>query len=330
MVYSRKLENGKIECLLCRHNCKLKEGQVGICGVNKNEGGELKNLVYGHPVSLNIDPVEKKPLYHFLPGSRTLSLGTVGCNFKCPFCQNWQISQSREVDNSHFVPPEQIVEVAIRYNCQSIAYTYNEPSIFYPYARDIGVLAKEKGLKNIFVTNGFESEYEIEDMKKWVDGANIDLKSFNPDYYRKVLKGDLEGVLDTIRRLKEGGVWVEVTTLIVPGENDSPEELKKIAQFLVSVSPDIPWHISRFRPDYKERDKEPTPISKMVEAHQIGKEAGLYYVYLGNVTLPAITYCPQCGEELIVRYLFGVQKDLVTPNGGKCPKCGRKIEGVWQ
>jgi pyruvate formate lyase activating enzyme len=330
MEYYRPIENGKIECLLCRHHCKLREGQTGICGVNRNENGKLKNLVYGKPVSINIDPVEKKPLYHFLPGTQTLSLGTIGCNFKCPFCQNWEISQSREVDTPHTISPEKIVEMALRYNCRSIAYTYNEPSIFYPYARDIGVKAREKGLKNIFVTNGFESQYEIEDMKGWVDGVNIDLKSFNPNYYRKVLKGKLEGVLDTIRRLKEGGVWVEVTTLIVPEGNDSPEELREIARFIASVSPSIPWHISRFRPDYKEREKEPTPISKMVEAYQIGKEEGLYYIYLGNVTLPAITYCPKCGKELIVRYLFGVEKDLVTQTGGRCPQCGREIEGVWK
>jgi pyruvate formate lyase activating enzyme len=330
MEFYRKLENNRIECLLCRHNCKLREGQVGICGVNKNEGGELVNLVYGHPVSINIDPVEKKPLYHFLPGSRTLSLGTVGCNFKCPFCQNWQISQTSQVDQSTFVPPSKIVELAVKYNCQSIAYTYNEPSIFYPYAREIGLMAKERGLKNIFVTNGFESRYEIEDMANWVDGANVDLKSFNREYYKKVLKGDLDGVLETIQLLKGKGVWVEVTTLVVPGGNDSREELEQIAQFIASVDRSIPWHISRFRPDYREREKEPTPISKLMEAYKIGKEAGLYYVYIGNVALPAITYCPTCREELIVRYLFGVEKDLVTPNNGKCPKCGRLVEGVWR
>ncbi|MEO1942308.1 MAG: radical SAM protein, partial [Campylobacterales bacterium] len=191
-------------------------------------------------------------------------------------------------------------------------------------------LAKEKGLKNIFVTNGFESRYEIEDIPNWLNGANVDLKSFNREYYKKVLKGDLEGVLETIQLLKEKGVWVEVTTLVVPGSNDSREELEQIAQFIASVDRSIPWHISRFRPDYRERDKAPTPISKLMEAYKIGKEAGLYYVYLGNVTLPAITYCPRCGEELIVRYLFGVEKDLVTPHRGKCPKCGRLVEGVWR
>jgi pyruvate formate lyase activating enzyme len=306
----------------------LKEGQVGVCGVNKNEGGRLVNLVYGHPAALNVDPVEKKPLYHFLPGTRTLSLGTVGCNFKCPFCQNWTISQTKEVGRDYHLSPSQIVQLAREYKCKSIAYTYNEPTIFYPYARDIGLLAKREGFKNIFVTNGFESREVIEDMAEWVDGANVDLKSFDPGYYKKVLKGDLEGVLESIRLMKQMGIWVEITTLIVPGSNDSPEELRKIAQFIATLDPAIPWHISRFRPDYKETDKPATPMEKLMEAYKIGKEAGLKYIYLGNVTLPAITYCPNCGEELIVRYLFEVASNRLEK--GKCPNCKTPIEGVWQ
>ncbi|NPA10664.1 MAG: AmmeMemoRadiSam system radical SAM enzyme [Epsilonproteobacteria bacterium] len=323
----------KIRCLLCRHHCVLKEGQVGICGVNKNEGGELKNLVYGHPSSLNIDPVEKKPLFHFLPSTTTLSFGTVGCNFKCPFCQNWQIAHTNEVNESIYVSPEQMVALALEHNTRSISYTYNEPSIFYPYARDIGVLAKEKGLKNIFVTNGFESVYEIEDMKNWVDACNVDLKSFKSEYYKKVLKGRLEDVLDTIKRLKDAGIWQEITTLIVPGDNDSDEELTQIAEFIASVGVEIPWHISRFHPDYKVTNKPPTPPQTLLRAYEIGKKAGLKYVYLGNVAAPVITYCPKCGEELIKRTIFTVEKNiLVIDETGKahCPKCNETIQGVWK
>ncbi|QCI28484.1 AmmeMemoRadiSam system radical SAM enzyme [Caminibacter pacificus] len=333
MKYYEALENGKIRCLLCRHHCILKDGQVGICGVNMNKNGELVNLVYGHPSSINVDPIEKKPLFHFLPGSGVLSFGTVGCNFKCPFCQNWQIAHTNKVNDSVYVSPQEMVKLALEYNCKSIAYTYNEPSIFYPYARDVGVLAKEKGLKNVFVTNGFESVYEIEDMKDWVDACNVDLKSFKPEYYKKVLKGNLEDVLDTIKRLHDVGIWQEITTLIVPQDNDSEEELTKIAEFIASVSTDIPWHISRFHPDYKVQDKPATPMETMIKAYEIGKKAGLKYVYLGNVALPVVTYCPKCNEELIVRTIYRVEKNILQiDNQGvaRCPTCGEVIPGVWK
>ena len=222
MQYYEKLEGKeKIKCILCRHYCQLKEGQVGICGVNKNVNSELKNLVYGHPVALNVDPVEKKPLYHLLPGSTALSFGTVGCNFKCPFCQNWDISQETHVNTSIEVTPKRMVELALEHGCKSIAYTYNEPTIFYPYAKDIGVIAKEKGLKNIFVSNGFETPQIIEDMRSWLDAANIDLKSWDDGYYKKILKGGLEEVKETLRQIVDSGIWVEVTTLLIEGENDS-------------------------------------------------------------------------------------------------------------
>ena len=332
MKYYETIDSNKIKCLLCRHHCILKEGEVGICGVNINHSGKLINLVYGHPSSINADPVEKKPLFHFLPGTGVLSFGTVGCNFKCPFCQNWQIAHTNIINNNIFVSPQEMVNLALQYKCQSIAYTYNEPSIFYPYARDVGILAKEKGLKNIFVTNGFESIYEIEDMKLWVDAANVDLKSFKKDYYKKVLKGNLEDVLDTIKRLKKANIWQEITTLIVPGDNDSEEELTQIAEFIASVGKEIPWHITRFHPDYKVKDKIPTPIETMLKAYEIGKKAGLKYVYLGNVAMPVITYCPKCNEELIVRSIYRIEKNIlkIEEKNAYCPKCGELIEGVWK
>ncbi len=332
MKYFKTLGN-KIQCLLCRHACILKEGQSGICGVNMNKDGKLVNLVYGHPSSINVDPIEKKPLFHFLPSTDVLSFGTVGCNFKCPFCQNWQIAHTNKVNDKVYVSPEEMVKLALEYHCKSIAYTYNEPSIFYPYARDIGILAKEKGLKNVFVTNGFESIYEIEDMKNWVDACNVDIKSFKDEYYKKVLKGNLADVLDTVKKLKDEEIWQEITTLVVPGDNDSEKELTQIAEFIASVGTEIPWHITRFHPDYKVQDKGPTPIETMLKAYEIGKKAGLKYVYLGNVAMPVITYCPKCGEELIERSIYKVEKNILKIDENKiahCPKCGEIIEGVWK
>ncbi len=322
-------ERERIVCELCRHYCKLKDGQVGICGVNKNEGGRLKTLVYGKVSALNIDPVEKKPLYHFLPASFTLSLGTVGCNFRCPFCQNWQLSQSHDINSGYELSPEQIVALALEKGCKSIAYTYNEPTIFYPFARDIALLAKKHGLKNIFVSNGLETPEVIEDMKGIIDGFNIDIKGFNPDYYKKSLKGSLEGVLDTLKLLKSNGFWVECTTLIVPGDNDSDEELGKIARFIAEeLDRYTPWHISAFHPDYKVNDKLPTPLETLKRAERIGKEMGLAYIYLGNVPTDGITYCPECAEELIVRRGYHVIKNVLED--GCCPACHRAIEGVWK
>jgi len=324
-----KKEGDKIVCLLCRHYCKLKDGQVGICGVNKNEGGKLINLVYGKVSAINIDPIEKKPLYHFLPSTKSLSIGTVGCNFKCPFCQNWQISQTSNLDGSYNVTPQQLVDLAIEHGCKSISYTYNEPTIFYPFAKDVALLAQKHGIKNVFVSNGFESPEVIEDMVGVIDAFNIDIKGFNSSYYKKYLKGNLEGVLDTLKRLKQKGFWVECTTLIVPGDNDSDEELRAIANFIAKeLDVNTPWHLSAFHPDYKVDNKGPTPIETLQRAYNIAKEAGLYYVYMGNVALPSITYCPTCNESLIKRVGFSVVENRLI--NGHCPKCNTKIAGVWQ
>jgi pyruvate formate lyase activating enzyme len=330
MEYYKK-EEGKerIICLLCRHFCKLKEGQVGICGVNKNVDGELKTLVYGHPIALNVDPVEKKPLYHVLPGSSVLSFGTVGCNFKCPFCQNWDISQESKVNEEIKVSPEQMVELALEHGSQSIAYTYNEPTIFYPYAKDIGVIAKEKGLKNIFVSNGFESAEIIEDMASWVDAANIDLKSWDDAYYKKVLKGGLEEVKDTLRRMVAVGIWVEVTTLIIEGDNDSDSDLREMAEFIANdLGKHVPWHLSAFHPDYKMLDNHATKLETLERAKTIGQKAGLEYIYLGNVPVHGDTYCPECNELLIDRTGYTVTINNLIE--GHCPKCNRAIEGIWK
>ena len=330
MKYYKKIEGKeKIICLLCRHYCHLKEGQIGFCGVNKNSNGELENLVYGHPVALNIDPIEKKPLYHFLPNTTALSFGTVGCNFKCPFCQNWSISQEKHINKEIQVSPEQMVELAIKHDSKTIAYTYNEPTIFYPYAKDVGVIAKQKGIKNVFVSNGFETPEIIEDMKSWLDGANIDLKSWDDKYYKKILKGGLEEVKETLRLMVKSGIWVEVTTLLIEGDNDSNKDLEEMATFIADeLGRYVPWHLSAFHPDYKVLDKQRTSIETLQRAYNIAKKAGLYYVYLGNVTIDADTYCPECQTLLIDRKGYNINKNNLI--NGHCPKCKREIEGVWR
>ena len=329
MQYYKKVKNkDKITCLLCRHYCEMREGQVGACGVNKNVDGELKTLVYGHPIALNVDPVEKKPLYHLLPGTTALSFGTVGCNLQCPFCQNWDISQETQVNKEIEVKPEQMVSLALEHNSKSIAYTYNEPTIFYPYAKDIGVIARENGLKNIFVSNGFETPEIIKDMPSWLDAANIDLKSWDKEYYKKVLKGGLEAVKDTLRMMVDEGIWVEVTTLIIKGKNDSDKDLEEMATFIADgLGRQVPWHLSAFHPDYKMKNHEYTGIETLEKASAIGKKAGLYYVYMGNVPVHGDTYCPDCSELLIDRTGYSVTINRLED--GHCPKCGRKIEGVW-
>jgi len=326
-LYARKGE--KIICQLCRHYCQLSEGQTGICGVNANSGGKLQNLVYGKVAALNIDPIEKKPLYHFLPASKALSLGTVGCNMQCPFCQNWQISQTSILEGSTEVTPEQLVALALEHGCKSIAYTYNEPTIFYPFAKDVALLAHAHGIKNIFVSNGLETPEVIADMRGVIDGFNIDLKSFRSDYYKKHLKGSLEGVLDTLKRLKEEGFWVEVTTLIVPGDNDSEEELYRIATFIAEeLDRYTPWHISAFYPNYKVEDKPSTSGEILQQAREIGASCGLSYIYEGNTLRDGITYCPACHTELITRVGYQVTENLLEE--GRCPVCDRNIEGVWE
>lgn len=284
MQYSRYKSKNSITCLLCRHYCTLKEGKSAICGVNFNENQTLVNKVHSHPSALNIDPIEKKPLYHFLPRTTSLSLGTVGCNFSCPFCQNHSISQTSNIDTSITYTPQQIVDLAIKHKCASISYTYNEPTIWYPYARDIGMLAKQHGIKSVFVSNGYESREVLKDMLLWVDAANIDLKGFSHEYHKKVLKADLDGILDTLRFLAASPIHLEVTTLLVPEHNDSIEEIAKIAEFIaIELGTDVPWHVSAFHPDYKMQDTNSTKLSTLEKAKEIGENFGIKHIHLGNV-----------------------------------------------
>jgi pyruvate formate lyase activating enzyme len=325
--FYRRQKNGKIKCLLCRHYCELAEGQTGVCGVNKNENGRLINLVYGRVAALNVDPIEKKPLYHFLPGTTALSLGTVGCNMQCAFCQNWQISQEKTILQKDFTLPEQIVDLALKYKSATIAYTYNEPTVFYPYVRDVALLAQKKGLKNILVTNGIESEEVINDMKGLIDAVNVDFKAYDETYYKKELKAPFS-VRETLQLLKQNGIWVEVTTLIIPGINDDSQQLKQIAGFIVNkLGSETPWHISAFHPDYQMKDKEPTPLGTLDKAYQIGKEAGLKFIYIGNAGKTNITFCPACHRPLIERMYYRILSNHLE--NGQCIYCKTKIPGIW-
>jgi len=328
MKYYKSYKEGIEVCTLCQHYCKIKEGKTGICGVNKNIGEKIECLVYGYPSAINVDPIEKKPLYHFLPGSKTFSLGTVGCNFHCSFCQNWGISQEHHIDTSHYYAPEEIVALALKHECESIAYTYNEPTIFYPYARDIALEAKKHGLKNVYVSNGYESNEMIEDMEGIIDAINIDLKSFDEKYYAKSLGGNLQKVLENIKRFHQKDIWMELTSLIVPTKNDSQEELAKMASFIKNeLGEDVPWHITAFHPDYKDKDLPPTSLESLRQAYAIAKSYGLNYVYLGNVADETPTRCPSCNEVLIERSYFSPTKNLLQ--GNKCFKCQRAIAGVF-
>ena len=328
MEYFKK-EKDKLTCLLCSYYCTLAPNEIGICGVNKNTRNNIECLVYGYISAINIDPIEKKPLYHFLPNSKSLSLGTVGCNFRCSFCQNHGISQEKKINKSHYRSPSDIVKLALQNNCQSISYTYNEPTIFYPYAKDIALEAKKYNIKNIYVSNGFESKEVIEDMRGVIDAVNIDLKCFSHKYYKNNLGGDLRQVLENLKHFKKVGIWVEITTLIVPTKNDSYEELNQIAQFIKNEL-DIftPWHLSSFHPDYKELDLPRTSLKTLQMAKKIGDENGLKYVYIGNVPFENNTLCPNCKMLLIKRERFTILKNNITNE--QCSKCGYKIEGFYQ
>lgn len=284
MQYYRSKNNTSITCLLCRHYCTLTESNHGMCGVNFNENGKLVNKTYSHPVAVHIDPIEKKPLYHFLPKTQTFSLGTVGCNFKCPFCQNHSISQTSRIDTTSVYSPEDIVTLAIKHKTHSISYTYNEPTIWYPFARDIGRIAQKKGLKNIFVSNGYQSIEILNDMLSWVDAANIDLKSFSHTYYKKVLNAQLKGVLDTLRFLSQSPIHLEITTLLVPDHNDSDEEITSMARFIAKeLNVDIPWHINAFHPDYKMLDTQATKRDTLDKAQSIAEKFGIKHIHIGNI-----------------------------------------------
>jgi len=331
-MFYEKLDEKKVRCFLCSHHCTIKEGKRGICHVRKNIDGTLYSLVYGKVISMHVDPIEKKPLFHFLPSSTSFSIATAGCNFRCQHCQNFDISQypmEHEDIPGQTVTPEDIVDAAAKNGCESISYTYTEPTIFFEFAYDCAKLAHSKGIKNVFVSNGFTTPEATRVIAPYLHGNNIDLKG-SDDFYRKICSARLEPVKETIRLMKELGVWVEVTTLLIPDLNDSEEDLRNIAGFIKSVDPYIPWHVTQFYPTYKLMDKPRTPVKTLQKAREIGFEAGLKYVYEGNIPGEGgeNTYCQNCRELLIRRLGFSIVNNNIKD--GQCLKCGTAIKGVWK
>ncbi len=325
--------DGVIQCALCAHGCRLSEGQKGLCQVRICRNNRIESLVYGRVVAESIDPIEKKPLFHILPGSLSFSIATAGCNFRCTHCQNASISQvSPDADvqtSGSFQDPETIIQKALAGDCRSISYTYVEPTIFIEFAFDCCQTALENGLLNIFVSNGYMSETVVDRLVSVLTGINIDLKSFSDSFYKKVCGARLQPVLDTIRNFKSSGVWVEVTTLVIPGMNDSSGELENIAAFLAEIDRNIPWHVTGFYPAYRMSHILATSPETLARAYKIGKDQGLYHVYIGNRpgAIGENSYCPVCGLPVVVRRGFKIIENRLR--AGCCPDCGKGIEGIW-
>lgn len=331
MLYE-KMEGSNVRCFLCNHYCKIAPSKRGICGVRENKEGILYSLVYGSVIADHIDPIEKKPIFHLYPGSRSFSIATVGCNFRCDFCQNHEISQvSREEGHisGRSIMPEEIVKLALQSKSKSVSYTYTEPTIFFEFARDICRLARIEGIKNVFVTNGYMTKEAIDTLSLDLDAANVDLKSFRDDFYRRYCGARLQPVLDTLQHMKDLGIWIEITTLIIPSLNDGEDEIREIAQFVRSLGAETPWHVSRFHPQYRMLDRAPTNIRVIHRAVEIGKEAGLKYVYSGNMPgdRGENTYCHHCGNLLIGRVGYHVTE--LSLRGARCGNCGTALEGIF-
>jgi pyruvate formate lyase activating enzyme len=331
MFYDKK-ENSMVECFLCNHRCKIANGQLGICQVRQNIDGKLYTHSYGRIVSVNLDPIEKKPFFHMLPGSNSFSFAAAGCNFRCGFCQNWEISQASEAKRleveSHEMEPEALVSRAQECGAGSISCTYTEPTIFFEYAYDVAKVAEKKGIYVNFVTNGYMTPQAIEVIRPYLDACNVDLKGFSEEFYQNVCGARLSPLLESIRTMKKLGLWLEITTLLIPGMNDSAEELTKLADFIAGLGPETPWHISRFHPDFKYVDKSPTPLMSLRKAADIGRKAGLYYVYIGNVPGEGEdTYCHECKRAVIKRMGFSILDYKIK--GYKCGYCGARIHGIF-
>jgi len=328
-----KNSHESVTCRLCRHMCHILPDKIGLCGVRINNNGELYTMVFGRLAACGADPIEKKPLFNFLPGTTSLSIATVGCNFRCSFCQNYSLSdvpKSGEAElTGSWVSPETIVSKALECGAESISYTYSEPTIFFEYAYETAKLAHEKGLLNVFVSNGYMTREAIDMISPYLDAINVDLKTFNPKNYEKICGAKLDGVLDTIKYIKRKKIWMEITTLVVTDMNDTEKELEDIACFIASVGKEIPWHISRFHPVFKMRDRPPTMPEKLFMAAKLGKEAGLRYVFTGNIYNPTgeNTICPHCNKCIIERNAFSVSNILLDE--GNCLFCGKAIDGIW-
>ncbi|MFP4162827.1 MAG: AmmeMemoRadiSam system radical SAM enzyme [Chitinispirillaceae bacterium] len=328
-----KNEDNVVHCFLCSHHCRIQPNKSGFCSVRKNIDGRLFTFAYGKTIAEQIDPVEKKPLYHFLPDTPTFSIATIGCNFRCGFCQNWSISQTEkgEIEGGWGKPvsPGEIVRKAADAGCRSISFTYTEPTIFFEYAIETAKLAKKHNLRTVFVSNGYMTVQALQMIAPYLDACNIDLKSFRDEYYRKLCKARVAPVLDTLKKIHQLGIWLEVTTLVVTGENDSEQELGKIASFIADeLSENVPWHVSRFFPQYEFTDHFATSVSVIKKAVEIGHKAGLHYVYAGNVGGDTDTFCPQCGEIVVHRTGYRTERPWIA--SGRCKTCGKEISGIWK
>ncbi len=328
-----KLDDQTVRCNLCQHTCLIKAGRRGLCGVRENRDGVLETLVFERLIARNVDPIEKKPLFHLLPGSSSYSVAAVGCNFKCRFCQNADIAQMPNDRQGTIVgntcTPDAVVADAIAQNCQSIAYTYTEPTVYFEFAYETAKIANGKGLKNVFVTNGYMSAAALKMVAPYLDAANVDLKAFTDEFYKSMCSAKLEPVKETLRRMKKMKIMVEITTLIIPGLNDDPAELAALADFIVDdLGPETPWHISRFHPTYRLTDRPPTPVDTLQKAYDIGHKAGLHYVYMGNVPGQGgeSTYCHHCRALLVERTGFSIRRNKIEEDS--CPQCRTPVYGI--
>ena len=331
ILYDR-VRDGSVRCRLCAHGCTIAPGSRGLCGVRQNDGGTLYSLSYGRLVARDVDPIEKKPLFHFYPGSRAYSIATVGCNFTCQNCQNHFISQYPRQHDGRLVgdaaEAEEVVEDAVQAGCRSVAYTYTEPTIAIEFYLEVMQRAREAGLANVWVSNGFFSRDAADRLLPFLDAINIDLKGITDEFYHRVVGGSVRPVLDSIERVHREGVWVEVTTLLIPGQNDADEELRWTAEAIAGISPSIPWHLSRFFPAFRLMQHPPTPVETLERARRIGRDVGLHYVYLGNVPGEGEeTHCPSCGAVVVRRAGYFVWENRLS--GGTCPSCGAPVDGVW-
>ena len=326
------LPGKRVQCNLCAHFCKLGPDRTGLCKERKNLDGRLYSLNYGKLIASHIDPIEKKPLLHFLPGSQSYSIASPGCNLRCQWCQNWDISQADDHNDPNrfpFTPAEEVIAAAQRHGCRSISYTYTEPTIFFEYTLDVSKLAHGSGLENVYVSNGFMTQKMLDLLIPYLDAANVDIKAFTDEAYRKYTGAHLQPVLESCERMKNSGVWLEVTTLLIPGVNDDEAQLQGLTAFIAEkLGKDTPWHVSRYFPQYKFTETPPTPIASIDHAIAIGRQAGLQYIYGGNVSRMTDTNCPVCGQLLLRRSGYELLKNDITK--GKCPNCGTPVAGVWR
>lgn len=329
--YYEKLSGGIVQCNLCPNRCILSKGQIGLCKARKNIEGELYSMTYGRLSSVHVDPIEKKPFFHVLPGSKAFSIAGTGCNLRCNFCQNWQISQVFPGDvQTKEATPEEVVEAAIQSGAESIAFTYNEPTVFYEYMFDVAKLAKDKGLKTVVVSAGYINPEPLKELLPYIDAYKVDLKAFKDSFYQKLTGGRLEPVLETIKIIEQSGTWLEIVNLLIPGENDSEEEIRGMAKWIKeNLGDEVPLHFSRFHPMYKLQNLPPTPNETVIRAREIAMEEGLKYVYTGNVVYPKgeSTYCPESGEIAVGRKGYFITSNNLQ--NGQCPT-GEQIPGIWE